>query len=691
MRILGALVALAAAATVAQGAPPLFLVDTPFDEPAASRLYTVDPATGVLALRSDAGNAYAPIFALAAADGQTLYAVGADNGGDFCPEGSRSGCLLLRIELGPTAADPPAVTAIGPVLAGGLVVPDIVGLTFRGDGRLYAISQETDGLYAIDPVTAEAAVVGTATVDLYGGDLTFDAEDRLWVWTNASAVQGLYEMDPATAECFLMDSEPGLSLSGLAAVGHTNTMHGSDAPADRLREVSPTAGVTGVSRALTLGGSSFDHKRGDLDSPFCESHAACDDQDACTTDRCTPGGCRNAHEDPTCDGADDDCDGEFDEDFPDRPTTCGIGACASTGSLRCDAGAEVDDCVPGTPAFDDSLCNGVDDDCDGLVDEDADLDGDGLADCVDNCPAIANPGQADLDLDGSGDLCDLCPVDPANDADGDGICADLDCAPDAYGSSALPGYASALRVGADRATLAWDGAEQGHVYHLFRSGTAPDSAFSTAFVCVAPSLTSRVASDPTLPAPGELLSYLVAAENGCGVGGLGASSAGPRPAPDSPCPSFAGSDVDQDGVEDRDDVCPESADPFQFDAERDFVGDACDLCPSILDFPQSDRDADGRGDACDSCPDDPTGDGDGDGVCDGIDTCPDVSNPEQVDADGDGVGDACDNCRHAANPDQTNSDGDARGDACDNCPFVTNPNQKDSDHDGIGDACDPTP
>ncbi len=602
MRILGTLVALVSLATPAAGALPLLLVDTPFDEPTASKIYTVDPGTGALSLRSDAGVAYAPILALAAADGRTLYAVGADNGGGFCPEGSRSGCLLLRIELGPTAADPPSVTLIGPVLAGGVVVSDVVGFTFRGDGRLYAISQATDGLYTIEPGTAAATFLGTATVDLYGGDLTFDAEDRLWVWTNAPAAQGLYEMDPVTAECFLVDSEPGLNLSGLAGVGHANAMQGSDGPADRLREISPTAGVTGVSVALTLGGSPFDHRRGDLDSPFCDEHAACDDHDLCTTDRCTPGGCANRYEDATCDGSDDDCDGEFDEDFPERPTTCGIGACASVGSLRCQAGAEVDDCVPGPPAFDDSVCNGIDDDCDGLVDEDADLDGDGLPNCVDNCPATANLDQADLDLDGSGDLCDPCPLDPANDADGDGVCADRDCAPDAYASSVLPGDASALRIGADRSTVAWDAAEQGHVYHLYRSDTPPESGFSNAFSCLAAALTSRVASDPSLPVPGELFAYLVAAENGCGTGGLGAGSGGPRGAPASPCPSFTGSDVDQDGVDDRNDICPESADPVQPDHERDFVGDACDNCPFAQNPDQKDSDGDGIGDACDAAP-----------------------------------------------------------------------------------------
>jgi hypothetical protein len=42
-----------------------------------------------------------------------------------------------------------------------------------------------------------------------------------------------------------------------------------------------------------------------------------------------------------------------------------------------------------------------------------DTDGDGIPDAQDNCPAIANPGQADTDGDGVGDACDHCPFTPA--------------------------------------------------------------------------------------------------------------------------------------------------------------------------------------------------------------------------------------------------------------------------------------
>ncbi len=77
-----------------------------------------------------------------------------------------------------------------------------------------------------------------------------------------------------------------------------------------------------------------------------------------------------AADDTTCDGLDDDCDGEFDEDYVSAPTSCGVGACASTGSTSCVNGAVVDSCTAGTPAADDETCNGIDDDCSGETDED---------------------------------------------------------------------------------------------------------------------------------------------------------------------------------------------------------------------------------------------------------------------------------------------------------------------------------
>jgi hypothetical protein len=73
--------------------------------------------------------------------------------------------------------------------------------------------------------------------------------------------------------------------------------------------------------------------------------------------------------DATCDGVDDDCDGVADEDFASSSTTCGAGACAGSGAILCTNGVTRDTCTPRTPAANDATC-GVDDDCDGTLDED---------------------------------------------------------------------------------------------------------------------------------------------------------------------------------------------------------------------------------------------------------------------------------------------------------------------------------
>jgi len=71
-------------------------------------------------------------------------------------------------------------------------------------------------------------------------------------------------------------------------------------------------------------------------------------------------------EDPQCDG------------FVDGATSCGVGACASTGNLVCSTPDQIDNCTPGDPQaegpFNDVSCSdGIDNDCDGLTDS-ADLD-----------------------------------------------------------------------------------------------------------------------------------------------------------------------------------------------------------------------------------------------------------------------------------------------------------------------------
>jgi hypothetical protein len=74
---------------------------------------------------------------------------------------------------------------------------------------------------------------------------------------------------------------------------------------------------------------------------------------------------------------------------------------------------------PGAP----ELCNGADDNCNGVADDGLDdSDSDGWGAACDNCPTTANADQADADGDGAGDVCDICPgFDDFADFDGDTV------------------------------------------------------------------------------------------------------------------------------------------------------------------------------------------------------------------------------------------------------------------------------
>jgi hypothetical protein len=85
---------------------------------------------------------------------------------------------------------------------------------------------------------------------------------------------------------------------------------------------------------------------------------------------CTPGAQRAAS-DSSCDGVDDDCDGQVDEDYAAADTSCGRGACAGLGRRTCVSGEEVDSCVADPSKMSaDADCDGIDDDCDGTADDD---------------------------------------------------------------------------------------------------------------------------------------------------------------------------------------------------------------------------------------------------------------------------------------------------------------------------------
>jgi len=388
-----------------------------------------------------------------------------------------------------------------------------------------------------------------------------------------------------------------------------------------------------------------------------------------------------------CNGLDDDCDGVTDEDI--EATQCPLenqyGTCM--GHIVCDGGLEKCDGTFAAP----EVCNGLDEDCDGETDEAyPDSDGDGLADCVD--PDI----DGDLVLNDKDNCVDIYNPDQT-DCDGDGEGAACEADDD---NDWVPDVTDNCLCLANPDQTNTDGDELGDACDCDIDN---DGVANANTGCPTPDPADNCVLEPN------------AGQEDLDGDGLG---------------DACDPDRDNDGVLNGDDNCPDDPNADQADNEKDLLGDVCDpdddndLVPDGLDNcaivynpDQGDLDGDGLGDVCDPDKDD-------DGVLNGDDNCPATPNPDQADLNHNDVGDACeadwdgdgvpntdDNCPWAPNQTQADLDGDLQGDACDcdidgdgvmnanqgcgdpdpedNCVDLKNPGQENLDGDSLGDACDP--
>lgn len=148
---------------------------------------------------------------------------------------------------------------------------------------------------------------------------------------------------------------------------------------------------------------------------YVENQDDCDDND----DTISPAAIE------LCDGRDNDCSAAIDDAFPQLGDDCtaGVGACAASGSMVCsgDTLSTVCDAEPGTPV--DELCDGLDNDCDGQTDEEFPLLGEacseGIGFCYDTGFFVCQPDGLDV-------ICDAELIQPEmevcdgqdNDCDG---------------------------------------------------------------------------------------------------------------------------------------------------------------------------------------------------------------------------------------------------------------------------------
>jgi hypothetical protein len=316
-----------------------------------------------------------------------------------------------------------------------------------------------------------------------------------------------------------------------------------------------------------------------------------------------------------CNGVDDDCNTLIDEFL--GSTTCGAGACQRTVD-NCVAGVP-QTCTPGTATPE--VCNNIDDDCNGAVDDNLGTIscGQGVcqrsaAACVNGVPGTCTPGTPTTETcNGLDDDCDGLVDDGFPDTDADGLAAcidpddDNDLVPDASDCLPLINSVSAIPGEVGPTLTQVPGGAPG----AFRFTPIAQANVHNVYRGTASVRFSFGGGPLCLPPQLTAATFTDAANPPLGSTFYylitGINRCGE---------GIAGTSSSGQVI-----PLPSPCAAPDLDTDGDTVKDIDDDCPRLANPGQADRDHDGRGDACDNCPD--------------------ASNPGQEDTDGNGIGDAC--------------------------------------------------